>query len=212
MHLSPENLPERGYVLLEKMEHADLIPFVKKYVGVRNKTMTFYIAFNILVLAYIGYLFGYNLSAGEIPFATQFLYFCNGILLAFLSLPVHELLHAGAYRMVGAKQTSIEAHWRKFYFLALADRFVTTRRAFMFVALAPFVVLTAVALALMVVLPAPWTFALSSAVIAHTSMCAGDFGLLSFFEEHRHLEVVTYDDVAEGTSYFWSRVVADGAR
>lgn len=205
MKLSPEHLSEHGFEVLAKMDHADLIPFVKLYIAKKNKVTLFYIGFNIFVIAFIGYLFGYHLASGSLPFTTQFLYFCNGILLAFLFLPIHELIHAGAYRLVGAKHTSIEAHWKKFVFLALADRFVANRREFTLVAVAPFVVLTLVAVALMVVLPTPWWFALSSAILAHTAMCSGDFGLLSFFHEHKHLDVVTYDDVPHRTSYFLSR-------
>jgi hypothetical protein len=36
-------------------------------------------------------------------------------------------------------------------------------------------------------------------------MCAGDIGLMSFFEEHSDREVVTFDDVKGGKAYFLSK-------
>jgi len=34
-------------------------------------------------------------------------------------------------------------------------------------------------------------------------MCSGDFGLLSYFEYHKDKNVVTYDEIASNTSYFY---------
>jgi hypothetical protein len=44
-----------------------------------------------------------------------------------------------------------------------------------------------------------------STVLIHCSMCGGDFALLSFFREKRHLDVVTYDDVPNKISYFFEK-------
>jgi hypothetical protein len=43
------------------------------------------------------------------------------------------------------------------------------------------------------------------AELDHMGMCSGDFGLLNYFEIHKDKEVVTYDDLATGLSYFYHR-------
>jgi len=42
-------------------------------------------------------------------------------------------------------------------------------------------------------------------LLAHTAMCSGDFGLLSYFDYHRDKDIVTYDEVESNISYFYSR-------
>lgn len=42
-------------------------------------------------------------------------------------------------------------------------------------------------------------------LLAHTTMCSGDFGLLSYFDYHRDKDIVTYDEVESNISYFYSR-------
>jgi len=36
-------------------------------------------------------------------------------------------------------------------------------------------------------------------------MCAGDFGILSYFEFNKEKQVVTYDDVENNVSYFYGK-------
>ncbi|MBK9716025.1 MAG: hypothetical protein IPO85_00595 [Saprospiraceae bacterium] len=47
---------------------------------------------------------------------------------------------------------------------------------------------------------------ISSVLLAHTAMCSGDFGLLSFFDFHKDKEPVTYDDVENKISYFYGKI------
>ena len=94
-------------------------------------------------------------------------------------------------------------------FMALADKFVASKREFEIVALAPFLVIST---ALLLILPFAnnnGQITIFAILLAHTAMCSGDFGLLSFFEYHKEKEPVTYDDVANKVSYFYGRVSGD---
>lgn len=72
--------------------------------------------------------------------------------------------------------------------MALADKFVANKREFEVVALAPFIIITTSRLILLFVAYTIWTLTISSVLLAHTAMCSGDFGLLRFFEFHKHKE------------------------
>ena len=91
--------------------------------------------------------------------------------------------------------------------MALADKFVANKREFEVVALAPFIIITTSLLILLFVAYTNWTLTISSVLLAHTAMCSGDIGLLSFFEFHKHKEPVTYDDVENKISYFYGQTI-----
>ncbi len=87
--------------------------------------------------------------------------------------------------------------------MALADQFVANKKEFEIVALAPFTVITSV-LALLFFFVSPiWTLTIVGTLLAHTAMCSGDFGLLSFFEFHKDKLTVTFDDIENKISYFY---------
>jgi len=44
---------------------------------------------------------------------------------------------------------------------------------------------------------------LLSTLLIHTSMCAGDFGLMSYFAEKSNQQVATYDDHQNSVTYFF---------
>jgi hypothetical protein len=118
-------------------------------------------------------------------------------------VPLHEYIHVLAYRSQGAVNTSYAANLKKFFFMALADKFVANKKEFEVVALAPFVVISMAAVILFLVLSKEWQLSMAGLLLAHTAMCSGDFGLLSYFEMHKDKQVVTYDDVENKLSYFY---------
>ena len=87
--------------------------------------------------------------------------------------------------------------------MALADGFVANRKDFGVIALTPFVVITLALVAGLGFVPPPWELTISGILLAHTAMCSGDFGLLSYCRAHRHRQVMTYDDVENRVSCFY---------
>ncbi len=205
MKIKPDKLTENGYVLLDKLEHKELVPFIRTYMKKWTKYSVFYYLSNFIVFGLVGYFFvqGYNLS--NYSFGDRFTHFSYGLAIAFALLPLHEYIHVLAYKSQGATNTSYVANLKKFYFMALADKFVVNKREFEVVALAPFIIITTSLLILLFVAYTNWTLTISSVLLAHTAMCSGDIGLLSFFEFHKHKEPVTYDDVENKISYFYGQ-------
>lgn len=205
MKIKPEELSEKGYVLIDKLGHKELVPFISTYIKKRTKYSVFYYLSNIVVFGLVGYFFvqGYNLP--NYSFGDRFTHFSYGLAIAFTLLPLHEYIHVLAYKSQGAINTSYDANLKKFYFMALADKFVASKKEFEVVALAPFIVITTTLIILLFITSTNWSMTISSILLAHTAMCSGDFGLLSYFEFHKDKQTVTFDDVENKISYFYGR-------
>ncbi|MBK7234060.1 MAG: DUF3267 domain-containing protein [Saprospiraceae bacterium] len=122
-----------------------------------------------------------------------------------LLIPLHEYIHVLAYKSQGATNTSYDVNLKKFYFMALADKFVANKREFKIAALAPFIVITTTLIILLFLANTNLKLTISAVLFAHTAMCSGDFGLLSYFEFNKEKQIVTYDDVENKISYFYGK-------
>jgi hypothetical protein len=203
MNLKPDTLEANGYMLLDKLEHMELVPFVRTYINKRTLFSNLYMLSNLLIFGSVGYFLVSHFKIGTFTLSEGLVNLSYGLAIAFLLLPIHEYIHVLAYKSQGAKHTSYDANLKKFYFLAVADQFVANRKEFQIVALAPFVVITSAGLLLLFFTPPLWSMTVLGTLLTHTAFCSGDFGLLSYFEFHKDKEVVTYDDKASRVSYFY---------
>ncbi len=199
--LTPENLEQQGYTLHARLEHNDLVAFVKDYVFRRNPVMVFYWGFNaVLILSALAGMFLTNIPLGLVT-ARFFLGFAAFVLV----IPVHEAIHGIGYKLAGAPTVQYKAIWRKLVFYAMADRFVTRSQPFFLLAIAPFLILNTLLVVLAFTLPDAWNWLAIGLLVMHTSGCSGDFALMSYFWEHRKQDPVTYDEVDNGVTWFYLR-------
>jgi hypothetical protein len=205
MNLEPHDLGRNGYVELDRLGHQELVPFIRTYMKKRTTFSILYYLANILCFGLAGYLFTCDLNSPDYHMGDRFTHFSYGLALALVLLPLHEFIHVLAYKSQGARKTSYDANIRKFYFMALADKFVANRKEFRVVALAPFVLISSILVVLLFLVQGNWDLTIAGILFAHTAMCSGDFGLLSYFEFHRDKDVVTYDDINSGVSYFFAK-------
>jgi hypothetical protein len=98
-------------------------------------------------------------------------------------LPLHELLHAAAYRLVGARDIRWDYSMRMLAVWVIAHRFVAGTRAFLMVAFAPFVVLNAALIAGAIAFP-KIAVLLLFVLLWHIHGTAGDWALLNFVWLH----------------------------
>ena len=119
---------------------------------------------------------------------------------------IHELLHAIAYLIVGARKLSFGMNLKKFMFYVQADKQVLNYKQFMIVALAPAVVVGVVSLAgAIFYYGQPFYYFFLVIFGLHGLFCGGDFGLLCFFENRKEDEIYTFDVKSEGKTYFYKR-------
>ena len=121
-------------------------------------------------------------------------------------LPLHELLHAFGYWLVGARDIRWDWSGRLLAVWVIAHRFVVGTRAFLIAALAPFVVLNAALIAAAIAFPRIAVFLLF-VLLWHLHGSIGDWALLNFVWLHRARGFWTYDDAAAGKSYFYGRTM-----
>jgi len=206
MNLSPEELESNGYKLIETLEHKELVPFVKRYLYRYGFWPLGYLAFLLLMLLTIGALAGYMIEMKQsIHFQDILGKTFIGFALSFLLIPLHEYIHAIAYRVCGAREVSYDADLKKMVFMAIAHRFVAGAKEFRFVAIAPFAAITILAFAVTPFLGGHYIFTAMGLIFMHAAFCGGDFAMLSYLDLHKDKEVVTWDDKENKVTYFYGK-------
>jgi hypothetical protein len=120
-------------------------------------------------------------------------------------LPLHEQVHAIAYRLAGARAVAVRYQWRALAAYCVADRHVVDGRRFAWICLAPLLVLDA-ALALgLWAAPAGSAVevVLAGALLMHTGAASGDVALVALVWRWRGSRLWTYDDCGAGVTHFF---------
>ena len=205
MKLSVDQLPSLGYTRFSELRHDEVVPFIQESMNRSTFYSYFYKLMIISLFGWLGYMITYSLLIeGWIAFIDLSKLLIS-LFLAVIIIPIHEWIHMAAYKISGARVTIFKSNWRKFYFIALADGFVTNVRTFKFVALAPFCILSCLALLSMLFIDPDWYYVPIGFLFFHSFACGGDFGLLSYITSYKNQDIVTYDDVQSGISYFYSK-------
>ena len=93
---------------------------------------------------------------------------------------------------------------RKFLFFVLADKQVFNFKQFIVVALAPAITIAVVTiLGMILTYNQPMFYFFLSIFGIHSLFSGGDFGLLSYFENRKNREILTFDVKEEGKTYFY---------
>jgi hypothetical protein len=196
--IQPNQLEIEGYSLQSTLTHSEIGDFIKPYFFKRNPVMIFYGFFSISLLVISVYSL---IKPGA--FLDHLSEFSLGIALFFLLVPIHELIHGFMYRRAGALNVSYKAEWKKLIFYAMADKFVTFKKPFLYIALAPFMVINSLLILVIFLAPSSQYFIWMGALFMHTGGCSGDFALISYFYTFWEKDPVTFDDVERKVSYFY---------
>ncbi len=203
-----EELQNSGkYELVHELEHSQVKNFVISQLSSGSNMIRWYMGYQLLMIL-IGLFFATRPVVLAIGGNLQPLfYLLVAIIFTFtLLILIHELLHALAFKITGARRISIGGYLKKFIFFAEADRHVLNRRQFTLVALTPLVfvqlaTLTGIYFSLEHQSIYFWIFVMSS----HSLFCAGDIGMLSYLYEFRDHELYTFDMKDEKKSYFYRK-------
>lgn len=204
MNIKPSELENRGYQKLAILDQKEMIPFLKTYLYKTTKTMFTYWFLNGLFVA-LTFIYFFTIGREQYSFLSGFNAISNGVLIAFLLIPVHEAIHMLAYKYLGAPETKMEVQWKSFLFLATAHNYVVDKNEFTIVAFAPISVLTVITILVFLFLPVTWWPVGLGILMTHTALCSGDFSLVSFFDFNKDKEIVTYDDQNSKISYFYCK-------
>ncbi len=206
--LTPEDLQdETEFELLTEVSHQNLKEFIVEQITKEKFIIRIYSVYQIVMMI----LFAFILTRSIVYFLKGHSEEITGVGLAILfSLSIlivaHELLHAMAYLISGARKISFGLVLKKFIFYALADRQVIAPRAFHFVALTPFVVVKLICLAAFITTQdTTLSYFFLSVMCLHSLFCTGDIAMLAFYNLYPGKEIYNFDNLSEGKTYFYVR-------
>ena len=206
--LTPEDLQnENEFELLTEVSHQKLREFVVEQITKEKYVIRIYSIYQVIMVM----LFTFLLTKGTVLSIKGYseMLIEIGLSIAFsLSalIVIHELLHALAYLLTGARRISFGVIPQKFIFYALADRQVIAPRAFHIVAFTPFSVVKIICLAGFVAFyNQQLMYFFLSVMCLHSLFCAGDIAMLAFYRIHKEKEIFNFDNKSEGKTYFYSR-------
>ncbi len=195
-----------GFHLLDKLHYDEIVEFATEYIRKRTRSMSLYLLFLTILFVFQWAAFVYGITVNNMNTVSLLKQFLYGLVISLtILIPLHELIHAIVYFLLGARKIRFGAILRHFAFYAVADDFVVNRPGFIVLALSPFVAVTLLNLAGIIFVTGYASYTYISVLFFHSTMCAGDFALLSYFEFHRDKELYTFDDVKARTSYFYYR-------
>lgn len=200
--MTPDELREPEYALLGTMTHDTLVDFVIEYFFRRTSWLTRAHHAMSLAAFLAAVVVAWEQGRGILRPLGEFL--LAAIATFVVILPLHEALHAVAYRLSGARDIRWGYSLRMFAVWVIAHRFVAGTGAFAFAALAPFVAINAALIAGAIAFPSFAVFLLF-VLLVHLHGCAGDWALLNFVWLHRGRGFRTFDDADAGRSYFYGR-------
>ena len=207
MRPTVENIrKDPSFKLLDKLHYDRIVEFATEYLRKRTRSITIYLIIIILFFVLQWSAFAYGIVIEKMNFLSLLQQFLYGLIISLtIVIPMHELIHAIGYFLLGARKIRFGAIFRNFAFYAVADDFVVGRRGFIFLALSPFIIVSILNLLGFFLVFGYAGYTYISVLFFHATMCAGDFALLSYFEYNRDKELYTFDDVKNKTSYFYYR-------
>lgn len=205
---TPEDLQDQNnFELLTEVSHQKLKEFVVQQISQEKRIIPLYSIYQLLMVLLFIFLLARSVVMAIKGFDEPILFI--GLAAVFsvsILIVIHELLHALAYLVTGARKISFGAIPRKFIFYALADRQVIAPAAFRIVALAPFIIVKITCL----IGVAIWfnqqlMYSFLTVMCLHSLFCSGDIAMLAFYNIHKGKEIYNYDDKTEGKTYFYLR-------
>jgi len=194
---------ERRYRLIRRLSYEEIPSFVMEYLFRRNPdTRFFWLAtvFSLIIIIRPTLLF---FSAAPGVLNTLWYGFLGVVLLPVVLIPLHEGIHALFFVLAGGRRIRAGVDLKNFFFYVTAHRSPVRRKAFIRIALAPFFLINTALWLTAWLLPSFLSWSCYLALFVHTTMCAGDFAMLSFYHEYKDREIITYDDADEKTAYFY---------
>ncbi len=205
MALTPQEIRNSpDFKLIRQLDHDGIIDFVTEQLKQLRWPMTFFYGFSIMLIALIISFTAGNVANAYISWGTYWLYLFAGLVAGMvLVIPLHEVIHGLAYRLVGARKVKYGADLRQMLFYASAPGFVAGKNEFYVVAFSPFVLINLFFLTGIIFGQIAVQWGSLVALFIHSTMCIGDFAMVNFFASFHREEVYTYDDKHEKTSYFF---------
>ncbi len=203
MKFTPDEIASsERYKLIVSIRYSEVAEFVISRLKIRNPVVLLLFLLTMATLIWV-ILFRTVTAAGQ-PFLQMLPWSLTGLILfPIMLIPLHEALHILIFRLLGGKDIRIGADVRNFVVYVTAHRHVVEPVQFIIIAIFPFSVITTGLILSLFYVPMQWQWALSLTLLAHTTMCAGDFAMVAFYYTNRDKRILTWDDADEKVAYFY---------
>ncbi len=191
--------------LIADPEHNRVKEFVLEQIRKEGRLVRIYMIYQLAMMIIGVFFFGYAITRSVKGESENLIYASAAIIFSFtLLIIVHEALHGISLKLAGAPKVNYGGDLKRFIFYAQADRYVMNRQQFIFIALTPFIVIKLASIVGIILLfHHPGVYFFIILVCLHSLFCAGDIGLIAFFNLHKYSEIYTYDSKEEKKSYFY---------
>lgn len=206
--LTPEDLKnENEFELLTEVSHQKLREFVVSQIRDEKQIIRIYSIYQVIMMVFFIFLLTRSIVFAFRGNFDGLIGIGLSILFSFsVLIVIHELLHALAFWIIGARNISFGFVLKKFIFYALADKQVIQSKAFHFVALTPFVVVKLIGImGAISFCNEKLIYFFLTLICLHSLFCAGDIAMLSFYKLHQGKEIYNFDNRSEGKTYFYTR-------
>jgi hypothetical protein len=200
MHEVSNVLLKQGFKLSETINHKAFNTFILRRKWQYSILHLSYILMSSCFFALTLYLIAYNPDS----ILYGLLLSGCGILFSFLLIPLHESIHYVMFKFFGAKKVFIKPYLSQFYFLTISHHFAIGKEEIKWIALMPFMTITALGFILFFFSNYQWQIVIISAILFHTSICSSDFRLVDFFIS-KEKEYKMYTDNNEDMTYLYCR-------
>jgi len=208
--LTPEDLQnENEFELLIEVSHQKLREFVVEQINEEKYVIRIYSIYQGIMMVTFAFLLTRGIVLSIKGHSELLIEIGLSIVFSLSALIViHELLHALAYLLTGARKISFGVIPKKFIFYALADRQVIAKHAFHIVALAPFIVVKLICvIGILEFYNEQIMYFFLSVMCLHSLFCASDIAMLAFYRIHKEKEIYNFDNKSEGKTYFYNRKI-----
>ena len=194
----------RRFEMIADVAHSEILRFVQQHLKRFSWVTGNYWLLNAAAL---GFVVLQCMQSG-LPALDALSTMCLGMVLAYvLLLPLHEHVHAVAYRLTGAGETRVRYNLRRLTAFCEAPGAVVSGGEYILVCLAPFLVLNPIlAVLAFSVSKGKLALLIAGGLLFHIGACSGDIALVNFVWMNRGRASFTYDDAGQERGRFFRSV------
>jgi len=195
-----------AFRLVYRLDFQEMVPFVLEQIKRRGLFSWFYAAINLFMLGFI-ILYSINtLVDHSLTWKSFMAQLIPGILAgSFLVIPVHELIHGLAYRILGARKIIFGADLKQLIFFVTANRYPVRGYEIHLLTLSPFVIINLVTAGISLWLYPNYLLFAGVFLLSHNIMCIGDFAISNYVNKAKG-KIYNFDEPENKTSYFFEEL------
>jgi hypothetical protein len=195
-----------AYKKILELDFGNMIPFVMEHIRKKGTPAFVFAGINGAMLMGIPVVIVLGFTGNSLNMTRLLLQALSGIISgSLLIIPVHELIHGLAYRILGAKKIRFGVDLQQLIFFITADRHPVSGMQLGFIALTPFVVINLTTFFIVLFLFPGLLLFSCFFLLTHNIMCIGDFAMINYISRHNR-RVYSFDEPEKKISYFYEVV------